>query len=183
MQEDDVRNDLGACVRLKRIIRQTDSPQQIGSFCHVFARGAVLTVHGVAAGHKGNYAARTHLVNGFRKEIVVDAKSQLVVRLVVDLVVAERNIAHCQIIEITTVCGLKTSHGNVSLRIQLLGNASGDTVQLYAVQAAVCHAVRQHPEEVAHTHTRFQNVTATETHTLHRIVDTTDHGGAGVVGI
>ena len=30
---------------------------------------------------------------------------------------------------------------------------------------------------------RFQNVTATETHTLHRIVDTTDHGGAGVVGI
>ena len=31
-------------------------------------------------------------------------------------------------------------------------------IQLYAVQTAVLHGVRQHTEEVAHAHTRFQNV-------------------------
>ena len=30
---------------------------------------------------------------------------------------------------------------------------------------------------------RFQNVTTAETHALHGIVNTTDHGGAGVVGV
>ena len=48
--------------------------------------GAILAVHGVAAGDERHHAARTHLVDGFRKEIIVDAESQFVVRLVVDLV-------------------------------------------------------------------------------------------------
>ena len=112
-----------------------------------------------------------------------DGESQLVVRLVVDLVVAEGYVAHRQIVEVTPVCGLKTGNSNVSLRIQHLGNAPGDAVQFHAVQPAVCHAVRQHSKEVAHTKTRLQNVTAAETHAFHRIVDTTDNGGAGVVGV
>ena len=104
-------------------------------------------------------------------------------KVIVDLVLTERHIAHRQIIEITAVGGLKASHGNVSLRIQHLGNAPGNAVQLHAVQAAICHGVRQHSEEVAHAHGRLQDVAAAETHALHGIVDTTDNGGAGVVGI
>ena len=123
------------------------------------------------------------MVDSFRKEIIVDGKSQLVVRLVVDFVLTERHIAHRQIVEITAVSGLKSSHCNVCLRVQHLGNAPGDAVQFHAVQTAVLHGVRQHSEEVAHAHTRFQNVTAAETHALHGIVDATDDGGAGVVGI
>ena len=183
LQKDNVTDNICACVGTERIIWQTDCTQQIGTLCHVLAGGAVLAVHGVAAGDERHHAARTHLVDGFRKEIIVDGESQLVVRLIVDLILTERHIAHRQIIEITAVGGLKASHGNVSLRIQHLGNAPGNAVQLHAVQAAICHGVRQHSEEVAHAHGRLQDVAAAETHALHGIVDTTDNGEAGVVGI
>ena len=176
LQKDNVRNHFGACICLKRIVGQTDGTQQIGSFCHVLAGGAVLAVHGIARSHKRHDAARTHLVDGFRKEIIVDGESQFVVRLIVDLVLTKGHVAHRQIVEITAVGGLKACHGNVGLRIQFFRNAPGDAVQFHAVQPTVCHAVRQHSKEVAHAHTRFQNVTAVETHALHGIVDTTDDG-------
>ena len=183
LQKDNVADNICASVGTERIIRQTDGTQQIGTLCHVLAGGAVLAVHGVAAGDERHHAARTHLVNGFCKEIIVDTESQLVVRLIVDFVLTERHVAHRQIVEITAVGGLKACHGNVSLRIQHLGNAPGNAVQFYAVQAAVCHGVRQHPKEVAHTHRRLQDVARPEAHAFHCIVDTTDNGGAGVVGI
>ena len=94
LQENNVADNIRTSVGTERIIRQTDSTQQIGTFCHVLAGGAVLAVHGVAAGHKGNNAARTHLVDGFGEKVVVDRKSQLVVRLVVDLVLTKRYVAH-----------------------------------------------------------------------------------------
>ena len=94
LQEDNIRNHFGASIRLERIIRQTDRAQQVGTLCHVLAGGAVLAVHGVAAGDERHHAARTHLVDGFRKEIIVDGESQLVVRFIVDLVLTERYVAH-----------------------------------------------------------------------------------------
>jgi len=183
LQEDNVRNDICTGVGSERIVGQTDSAQQVCTFCHVFAGGAVLAVHGVTAGDECHYAARSDLVDGFRKEIVVNAESQLVVRLIVDLVLTKGHIAHRQIVEITAVGGFKTRHGNVSLWVQFFRNTPGDAVQFHAVQAAVLHGVRQHSEEVAHAHTRFQNVTAAETHALHSIVNTTDDGRAGIMGV
>ena len=73
------------------------------------------------------------MVDGFRKEIIVDGKSQLVVRLIVDLVLTKGHVAHGKVVEITAVGGLKISNSNISLRIQLFGDAPGDAVQLYAV--------------------------------------------------
>jgi len=140
LQEDNIRNNIRTSVSTERIIRQTDSTQQIGTFCHVLAGGAVLAVHGVTAGDERHHAARTHLVDGLGEKIVVDTKSQLVVRLIVDLVLTKRHVAHRQIVEITAVGGLKASHSNVSLRIQFFRNAPGDAVQFYTIQAAVCHA-------------------------------------------
>ena len=106
----------------------------------MFASGAVLAVHGVARCDKGNDAARTHLVDGFCKEIIVDAKTKFVVRLVVDSVLTKGHVADSEVIKITAVGGLKASHSNVSLRIQFFRNAPGDAVQFYTIQAAVCHA-------------------------------------------
>ena len=133
LQKDNVADNICASIGTERIVRQTDGTQQIGTFCHVLAGGAVLAVHGVAAGNKGNNAARSHLVDGFRKEIIVDAKTKFVVRLVVDLVLTKWHVTHRQIVEITTVGGLKARHGNVSLRIQFFRNTPGDAVQLHAV--------------------------------------------------
>ena len=93
LQKDNITDNIGASVSTERIIRQTDGPQQIGTFCHVLAGGAVLAVHGVAAGDERHHAARPHLVYGLGKKVVVDAESQLVVRLVVGLVVAEGHVA------------------------------------------------------------------------------------------
>jgi len=183
LQKDNVTDNICAGIGTERIIRQTDSTQQIGTLRHVLAGGAVLAVHGVARSHKRHDAARTHLVDGFRKEIIVDGESQLVICLIVDLVLTKGHVAHRQIVEISAVGSLKTGNGNVGLRVQLFGDAPGDAVQFHAVQPTALHGVRQHSEEVTYAHTRFQNVTAAETHTLHRIVDTTDHGRAGVVGI
>ena len=183
LQKDNITDDICAGVSTERIIRQTDGTQQIGTLCHVLAGGAVLAVHGVAAGDERHHAARTHLVDGFCKKIIVDGKSQLVVRFIVDFVLTERHVAHRQIVEITAVGGLKASNSNVGLRIQHLGNAPGNAVQFHAVQAAVCHAIRQHPKEVAHAHTRLQNITGLKAHLLDRIIDGTNHHRRGVVGV
>jgi len=94
LQEDNVRNDICTGVGSERIVGQTDSAQQVCTFCHVFAGGAVLTVHGVAAGDERHHTARTHLVNGLGEKVVVDRKSQLVVRLVVDFILTKRYVAH-----------------------------------------------------------------------------------------
>ena len=183
MQKNNVRNNIGTSIGAERIVWQTDSPQQISSLCNVLAGRRILAVHRKAAGDEGHDAARTHLVDGLGKEIVVDRKSQLVVCLIVDLVLTERHIAHGKIIEITAVSGFKASHLDVGFRVELFRNAACDAVQFHTVHAAVLHGVRQHPEEVAHAHARLQNVATTETHALHCIVDGMDHGGAGVVGV
>ena len=60
--------------------------------------------------------------------------------LIVDLVLTERHVAHCQIVEITAVGGLKACHSNVSLRVQFFRNAPGDAVQFHAIQPTVLHA-------------------------------------------
>ena len=183
LQKNNVRNNIGTSIGAESVVGQTDGTQQIGSLCNVLAGSAVLAVHGVAAGNERHDAARTHLVDGLGEKVVVNRKSQLVVRLVVDFILTERHIAHRQIVEITAVGSLKTGNGNVCLRIQFFRNTPGDAVQFHAVQAAVLHGVWPHSEEVAHAHTRFQNVTAAEAHALHGIVDTTDNSGAGVVGV
>ena len=92
-------------------------------------------------------------------------------------------MAHRQIVEITAVGGLKACHGNVCLRVQFFRNAPGDGIQLYAIQTAVLHGVRQHSEEVAHAHTRLQNVTATETYFFDCIINRANHHRGGVVGV
>ena len=183
LQEDDVRNHFGACIRLERIVGQTDGTQQIGTLSHVFAGGAVLAVHGITRSHKRHNAARTHLVDGLGEKVVVDTKSQLVVRLIVDLVLTERYVSHGKIIKVTPVGGLKASHRNVCLRVQLFGDAPGDAVQLYAVQPTVLHDVRQHPEEVTHAHGRLQNVARPETHLFDCIINGANHHRRGVVSV
>ena len=183
LQKDNVRNHFGSGIRLERIVGQTDGPQQVGTLCHVLAGGAVLAVHGIARSHKRHDAARTHLVDGFRKEIVVDAEAQFVICLVCNFIIAKRDVAHCKVIEIPAVGGFKTCYRDVSLRVQLLRNASGDAVQFHTIQAAVLHGVRQHPEKVADTHAGFQNIAATESHFFYCIIDGTDNGGAGIVCI
>ena len=67
--------------------------------------------------------------------------------------------------------------------IQLLGDSPRETVQLHTIEAAVLHTLGQHPEEVAHAHSRLQNVASLETHVFNGLIHSTDNGRAGVMGI
>ena len=133
LQKDNVADNIRASVGTESIVRQTDSPQEIGAFCHVLAGGAVLAVHGITRSHKRHNAARTHLVDGLGEKVVVDTKSQLVVRLIVDLVLTKGHVAHSEVIKITAVGGFKSGNGNVSLRVQFFRNAPSDAVQLHTI--------------------------------------------------
>ena len=183
LEKDDVRYHLGTGVLFERIIGQTDSSQQLGALGKIAAHGGVLGVHSIAGGHKGHHTAGTHLVQRLGEKVVVNTEIQLVVGFVVDLILTERHIADGKIKEVTAVSGLKAAHCDVRLGIELPCDAPGNQVQLHTVQTAVSHFLRQHPEEVSHTHRRFQNVAGLKAHASHRFIDGLDNRRAGVVGV
>ena len=113
----------------------------------------------------------------------MDGEAQLVIGLVVHLVVAEGYIPDTEVEEVPPVGSLETSHLDVCLRVQLLGDAPGDGVQLHTVEAAALHGLREQSEEIAHAHAGFQDIALLESHLLHRVIDRPDHGGAGIVGV
>ena len=80
----------------------------------------------------------------------MNVEAQLVVGFVVHLILAERDVADGKVIEVPPVGGLEARHGDVGLGVELFSNPAADRIQLHAVQTALGHALRQHPEEIAH---------------------------------
>ena len=77
LQKDDVRNNLGARVGAKGVVRQPECAQQLRTLRDVFAHFRGLLIHCVAGGNKGDHAARAHLVDGLSEEVVVNGKTEL----------------------------------------------------------------------------------------------------------
>ena len=108
----------------------------------------------------------------------MDQEVVLVVLLVGDLELAERNIADGGVEKAVGKIRLfKALHRNGGLLIELLGNPSGNAVQLHTVKLRVLHTLREHTEEASNTAGGLQNVAMPETHVLHRFVNgANDHG-------
>ena len=183
LQEENIRNDLSSGICLERIVWQADGSQQLGPLGQIPAHGGILGVHCITGGHKGHHAARPHLVQRFCEKVVVNVETQFVVGFVVHLILSERDVTDGKVIEVPPVGGLKSCHRDVGLGVELLCNPAADGIQFHAVQTAAGHALRQHPEEIAHTAGRFQNVAGAEAHLLYRAIDGADDDGAGVVGV
>ena len=181
LQEQDVGHYFRTCVFLKGIVWQTDCAKQFRPLCHISPCVRVLGIHGVTACHKSDHTTGTNLIQSLGKEIVVDGKSQLVIRLIGYLVVAERDIAHSQIVEVSAVCRFKASHFDFCIGIELLSNSAGDGIQFHAIQAAALHFRREHTKEVADTHSRLQNISRFKTHLSDRIVDGANDRRTGVM--
>ena len=113
----------------------------------------------------------------------MNGKTELVISPVIYLILSERDVAHGEIVKVFSVRCFKARDGNVRLGIKLLGNTSGDAVQLHAVELAALHLLRQQAKKVANAHRRLQNVTALEAHIADRFIDCLDDGGTGVMGI
>ena len=114
---------------------------------------------------------------------ILNREVQLVIWLVRYLIISEGNVANGQIVEIPAVCGFKARYGDVGLGIQLSGDSAGETVQLYAVQAASGHGVRQQAEKIAHAAGRFQNVAGSKSHASNGLIHGADDRRAGVMGV
>ena len=183
LEEDDVRYHLGTGILFERVIRQTDSSQQLGTLGKIAAHGGILGVHGISGGHKSYHTTGTHLIQCFGKKIVMNTEIQLVVGFVVDLILTERHIADGKVKEVTPIGGLKAAYCDVRLGIELLCDAPGNRVQLHAVQTAVSHFLRQHTKEIAHTHRRLQNISGLKSHTVHRFIDGLNDRRVGVMGV
>ena len=183
LQEDNVRHHFCTGVGFESGIGKPDGTQQIGSLGKVPTHGGILGVQGIAAGDERHHTAGTHLIQRFGKEVVVDVEAQLVVGWVINLVLPKGDIAHSKVKEIPAVCGFKACNGDIRLGIELFCNPSGDGIQFHTVQAAVAHFLREHTEEVAHTHGRLQNVAGLEAHISNRLIDGPDNRGTGVVRV
>ena len=183
MKKDNIRNDIRTGVGLEGVVGQADRTQQLRPLRDVLTDFGRLFVHRIAGGHKGDHAAGSNLVERLGKKVVVNGKTELVVSPVVDLVLSKGHVADGKVEEIPSVGGFKACHGNVCLGIELLGDSAGDAVQLHTVQAASLHLLREKPEKVPDAHGRLQDVAGLEAHVLHRVVNGTDNGGAGVVGV
>ena len=155
LQEDDVGHDRCSCVCLESIVRQTDSTEQVCSLSDIPTDFGGLLIHRVAGGYKRNHAAGSNLVESLSKEIIVDGKAELIISTVIHLVLTERHIADCKVIEVFAVGGLKSCNGNICLWVKLFCDSPRDAVQLHAVELTVLHRFGQKPKEVADTHRRL----------------------------
>ena len=109
---------------------------------------------------------------------------------------AERHIADGYIEKVIREDGLLIAlHRNTAFLIKLSGDASGEIVQLHAVELAAAHAFRQHTEKIADTAGRLQNVALREAHLPQGGIDAADNhrrrverrergfAGGGVFGV
>ena len=183
LQEQNVRYYTSSRVGEKCIVWEANSSQQLSPLGKVFPHLGALAVHGVPAGDKGHHAAGTHLIQGFGKEIIVDAEAQRIVAFIVHQIVPEGHVANGKIIKISAVCGFKARHGNVRIGIELFCNPPGDAVQLHTIELAVLHGIRQHSEEIAHPASRLQNIAGGEPHAPNGLIDTANYGGTGVMSV
>jgi len=183
LQEDDVRYDFRSCVCLERIVRQADSTEQVGSLCDILTHFGRLLIHCVARGHERNHAARSNLVKSFCEEIIVDGETELVISTVVYLVLTERHVADSEVIEVSSVGGLKACDSNVCLGVKLFCNSPCDAVQFHAVELAVLHRFGQTAKEVADAHRRLQDVAGLKAHIANGFIDCLNDGRACEVSV
>ena len=183
LQEDDIRDNIRARIGFEGVIGKTDCAQQLCPLRDVPADFRGLLVHGVAAGDKGDHTAGAYLIECLGKEIVMNGKTEPVVSPVIDLILSERHVADGDVIEIPSVGGFKSRHGNVRFGVKLLCNPPGDAVQLHAVEPAVLHGFGQTAEEVPDAHAGLQNIARFKAHILQRLIHGMNNGRAGVVGI
>ena len=183
LQEDNVRHYLCTGIGFEGGVGKPDSAQQLRSLGKVLPDVGVLSVHGIAAGHKGHNAAGTHLVQRLGEKIVVSIEAQLVVGGIVDLVLPKGYVANGKVKKVLPLGGFKAADGDIGLWVQLSGDPPADGIQLHTVQAAVAHFLREHTEEVAHAHRRLQDIAGSEAHISDCFIDGADDRGACVVGV
>ena len=93
LQENYIRHNFSAAA-LERIVGQAHRTDKVAALGNVLAGTVILFVQCAAGGDERHDAAGAQLVDALGKEIVVNGKMQPVILRVIDLEIAERDIAH-----------------------------------------------------------------------------------------
>ena len=93
LQENYIRHNFSAAA-LERIVGQAHRTDKVAALRNVLAGTVILFVQCAAGGDERHDAAGAQLVDALGKEIVVNGKMQPVILRVIDLEIAERDIAH-----------------------------------------------------------------------------------------
>ena len=105
----------------------------------------------------------------------MDGEIQPVIALVRHMELAEGDIANGNIKKVIREGSfLIALHRDTAFLIKLAGDASGEIVQLHAVELAAAHAFRQHTEKIADTAGWLQNVALREAHLPQGGIDAAD---------
>ena len=125
LQKQNVSNHARVGIALKRIVRQTNCADQIGTVGKVLTDRGILLIHRTAGRYHRYHTARTHKVKTFRNKIIVDEKIVAVIPLVRYFVIAERYVTHNTVKEtVRELHGFKALHCNLVFLVQLLCNAA-----------------------------------------------------------
>ena len=165
LQKQNVGSHFRPRICLKRIVRQTNGTQKLGSLCNIFSYGCVFLVHCPLGCDKRNHTAGTHLIQSLAEKIIVNQKVIFFVPLIADLKLPERDIPDCHIKKaVGKIRIFKALYANIRFLIKLLCNSATDTVQFHTVNAAVFHAFGQKSQEIACAAGRLQNISRFKAH-------------------
>ena len=120
LEEDDVRNDVGACICPESVVGEADRAEEFCPLCQIFPDFRRLRIHRIAARDKCDHASRSHLVDRLGEKVVVDGKSEFVIGLVIHAVLPERDIADREVVEIAPVGRLESRYCDLRIRVELL---------------------------------------------------------------
>ena len=179
LKHQNIRDNVRSGIGLERSVRQTDRAEQVGPLHHVLAHGAVSCVHRIARRDKAQHAARTHLINGFCEEIVVNGACHgLWIGFVEDRIVPERHIANGEIhVVVRDHRRFKSLNNDLRVRIKRLCNVAGHFIQFHHRQA---FHIRQKgsghgPGKIADTARRLQHTATRKAKRFKPVVHRADH--------
>ena len=131
----------------------------------IAADSRVFFVHRAFGRDERDNAARSYLVQGFPKEIIVDQPMVLVIPPVHHLEISKGDVADGHIKKaVRHLHRFKSLDGNAGILIELLGNPAADAVNLHAIGFAACHISRKQTDKITGATGRFQKVALLESH-------------------
>ena len=126
LEDKDIRNCIRSSSALKYGVGQPHRAEQFRPLCDISPYRRVFLVHRVARRDKGDDASRTHLVQRFCEEVIMDAVVKLGISFIGDFILPERHVADRGVKEIVRVVGIFISAETYGCAlVKLLGDSAG----------------------------------------------------------
>ena len=159
-QKNQVCGDFGSRQRLERCVRQADGSNQLRTFSDIPPHAVIHLIHRPLTGDKGQDAARFQEVQGLPKIVVVNIPFRFFfIFFIAYLDAVEGDVAQNHVKAPRLKPGaLITRHGDGCFRVELLGDAAGDGINLHTVQLCPPQALRQNGIKIARSHAGVEHL-------------------------